>query len=418
MKITYQFYKYQALKDAEENETGRGDGEDYQTNDNDTIEAVKKEIEMLKSKYEMNLKQFAMTKNTCALAYDEAMMGHTCMEYPGHLEQPLRIKKIYEKHQEFGLLDRVKHVESRKATKKELTLVHESVHVEAMKLLEDMKQDEREIFGNSLDSIYFNGLSYNSALLATGNILSVIDEVCSGEAQCGVAIVRPPGHHAETKEACGFCLFNNVAVGAKYALEMHDMKRILILDWDVHHGNGIQHMFIEDPHVLYISIHRFDKGTFFPGMHDADHPFVGKDKGKGFNINIPWNGSDMGDPEYSLAFFSIILPVAYQFNPDLVLVSSGFDAARGDPLGGCKISPEFYGFMTHHLRTLANGKIVVALEGGYNLNSISLSMTMVTKALLGDPMPKLAPYSKPLPSAIASVQDTIRSISPYWSCLK
>ena len=177
-------------------------------------------------------------------------------------------------------------------------------------------------------------------------------------------------------------------------------------------------MFYDDPRVLYISIHRFDEGTFFPGKHDADHPFVGNDEGKGFNINIPWNGSGMGDPEYSLAFFSIILPVAYQFNPDLVLVSSGFDAARGDPLGGCQISPEFYGFMTHHLRTLANGKIVVALEGGYNLNSISLSMTMVTKALLGDPMPKLAPYSKPLPSAIASVRDTIRSISPYWSCLK
>jgi len=119
-----------------------------------------------------------------------------------------------------------------------------------------------------------------------------------------------------------------------------------------------------------------------------------------------------------LAFFSIILPVAYQFNPDLILVSSGFDAARGDPLGRCKISPEFYGFMTHHLRALANGKVVVALEGGYNLNSISLSMTMVTKALLGDPMPQLAPYSKPLPSAIETVRDTIRSISPYWSCLK
>ena len=100
----------------------------------------------------------------------------------------------------------------------------------------------------------------------------------------------------------------------------------------------------------------------------------------------------MGDPEYSLAFFSIILPVAYQFNPDLVLVFSGFDGACGDPLGRCKLSPEFYGFMTHHLRALANGKVVVALEGAYNLNPISLNMTMVTKALLGDPMPHLAPY--------------------------
>ena len=119
-------------------------------------------------------------------------------------------------------------------------MVHESVHVQAMKLLEDMKQDERENLSNTLDSIYLNDPSYNSALLAAGNVISVIDEVCSEGAQCGVAIVRPPGHHAEADEACGFCLFNNVAVGAKYALEMQSMKRILILDWDVHHGNGIQ----------------------------------------------------------------------------------------------------------------------------------------------------------------------------------
>merc|ERR1712008_610502 len=189
------------------------------------------------------------------------------MEEGVHPEQPLRI-------QEFGLLDTVKHVESRKATEEELTLNHES-----------------------------------SALLDTGNVLSVIDEVCSEQAQCGVAIVQPPGHHAEADEACGFCLFNNVAVGAKYALEMRSMKRILILDWDAHHGNGIQHMFYDDPRVLYISIHQFDEGTFFPGKHDADHPFLGNGAGKGFNINIPWNGLGMGDPEYSLAFFSIILPV-------------------------------------------------------------------------------------------------------------
>lgn len=234
----------------------------------------------------------------------------------------------------------------------------------------------------------------------------------------GVAIIRPPGHHAEADEACGFCLFNNVACGAKYAMEMHGAKRILILDWDVHHGNGIQNIFYDDPRVLYISIHRFDGGTFFPGKVDADHTYVGSGSGKGFNINIPWNGSGMGDAEYSMAFFALVLPIAYQYNPDLVLISSGFDAARGDPLGRCKVSPEFYGFMTHHLKALANGKVIVALEGGYNLNSISLSMTMVTKALLGDPMPKLAPFSKPAASAIDSVRSTMKSLAPYWSCLK
>ena len=171
------------MKDSDsESNFGTGDCEDYQTNDNNTIEAATKKIKILKSKYEMSVKRFAKVKNTCAFAYDEALMGHACMEEGVHPEQPLRIKEIYE---EFGLLDRVKHVESRKATEEELTIVHESVHVQAMKLLEDMKQDEREKLADTLDSIYLNDLSYNSALLATGNVLSVIDEVCTEEAQCG-----------------------------------------------------------------------------------------------------------------------------------------------------------------------------------------------------------------------------------------
>ena len=118
-------------------------------------------------------------------------------------------------------------------------------------------------------------------------------------------------------------------------------------------------MFYDDPRVLYISIHRYDSGSFFPCKPDANHTFVGSGSGAGYNINVPWDGPGMGDPEYSLAFFSLVLPVAYQFNPDLVFISAGFDAARGDPLGRCKISPEFYGFMAHQLKALANGKVIV-----------------------------------------------------------
>jgi histone deacetylase 6 len=125
-------------------------------------------------------------------------------------------------------------------------------------------------------------------------------------------------------------------------------------------------MFYDDPRVLYISLHRYDGGTFFPGKTDANHDFTGSGPGKGYNINVAWNSSGMGDPEYALAFFGLILPVAYQFSPDLILVSSGFDAARGDALGRCKLSPEFYGFMTHQLTSLANGKVIVALEGKLN----------------------------------------------------
>ena len=392
-------------------------GEDYDFHEKAILDDLLQQFLAMRKKYELHLKRLALPKNHLALAYDEAMMEHASEEGP-HPEQPLRIKEIYEKHRQYGLLERVFQVPSRKATDEELLLGHDQKHLDSLKQMHELTQDEKNEMSDHLDSIYFNHASYPSALLSAGNVLSVVDAVCNDDAHCGVAIVRPPGHHAEPDEACGFCLFNNVGVAAKYALENHGAKRILILDWDVHHGNGIQNMFYSDDRVLYISIHRYDGGTFYPGRTDANHDFTGTGAGQGYNINVAWNGSGMGDPEYALAFYGIILPVAYEFDPDLVFISSGFDAARGDPLGGCKISPEFYGHMTHQLKSLADGKVIVALEGGYNLNSISLSMTMVTKALLGDPMPKPAPYSKPAASAVESVKATIKSLQAFWSCLQ
>ena len=205
-----------------------------------------------------------------------------------------------------------------------------------MNELPELPQEDLNIYADSLDSVYLNKDTLDSALLSAGNVISVVDAVCNDEAQKGVAIVRPPGHHAEKDDACGFCIFNNAAVAAQYACQSHDLKRILIVDWDVHHGNGIQNIFLGSPNVLYISIHRYDHGTFFPGRPDAGVDFIGTGAGEGFNVNIPWNGSGMGDTEYALAFFNIVLPIAYEFDPELVLVSAGFDAARGDPLGRCK----------------------------------------------------------------------------------
>ena len=205
-----------------------------------------------------------------------------------------------------------------------------------MSELPNLPQDELCSFAESLNSIYLNPHTFDSALLAAGNVIQVIDAVCNEEAQRGVAIVRPPGHHAEIDEACGFCFFNNAAIAAKYACQAHELKRVLILDWDVHHGNGIQNIFYNSSNVLYISLHRYDHGTFFPGRPDANVDYVGSEQGEGYNVNIPWNGSGMGDTEYALAFFNVVLPIAYEYNPDLVLVSAGFDAARGDPLGKCK----------------------------------------------------------------------------------
>ncbi|KAK7069399.1 Histone deacetylase 6, partial [Halocaridina rubra] len=164
----------------------------------------------------------------------------------------------------------------------------------------------------------------------------IVDSVLKGESLRGLAIVRPPGHHAERNEPCGFCFYNNVAVGAKHAINAFGMERILILDWDIHHGNGIQHMFEAEPRVLYISIHRYENGSFFPYNADANYNRVGIKKGKGFNVNIPWNKGGMHDGDYMAAMMEVVLPIATQFNPQLVLVSAGFDAAVGDPLGATR----------------------------------------------------------------------------------
>ncbi|KAK6175214.1 hypothetical protein SNE40_013722 [Patella caerulea] len=236
--------------------------------------------------------------------------------------------------------------------------------------------------------------SYECALLSAGSVLNVVDTVLSGQAQNGVAINRPPGHHAERDTCMGFCFFNNVAIAAKYAQNKYGVKRILILDWDVHHGNGTQNQFYNDPSVLFISLHKFDNGWFYPMAPDGGHDFIGSGDGEGYNINIPWNHHAMGNSEYISAFLQIVMPVAYEFAPELVLVSAGFDSARGDPLGGYDVLPSGYGHMTHMLSQLANGKVVVILEGGYNLNSISVSMATCTSVLLGDQCP---PVSKPKP---------------------
>jgi histone deacetylase 6 len=194
-----------------------------------------------------------------------------------------------------------------------------------------------------------------------------------------------------------------------------------VVDWDVHHGNGTQHIFDSDPQVLYISLHRYDHGKFFPSSTDGDFTMVGSGAGKGFNVNIPWNDGRMGDTEYLLAFQSIIMPIAYEFNPELVLVSAGFDAAEGDQLGRYHVSAEAYGYFTHWLSSLANGKIVLALEGGYNVKSISHSMAMCTKTLLGDPLPLLQMpprWNGIIPGALTTIRDVLKTQSQFWKCLK
>lgn len=355
--------------------------------------------------------------NRTCLAYDDAMRAHKNKFMYGHPEDPDRITCIYDKHVEWGLTDRCLRIQCRLATEAELQLVHSATYVNLMESTALKNPLQLKEIQNTYNSVYMCAESYYCAKMSCGYVLNVVDKVLSGEAQNGVAIVRPPGHHAECTKAMGFCFFNNIAIAAKFAKSKYNVKRILILDWDVHHGNGTQNAFYEDPSVLLISLHRYEHGFFYPTSNDGNYDKVGRGKGEGYNINIPWNNGYMGDAEYMAAFQQIVMPIAYEFSPELVLVSAGFDAAMGDPLGMYQLTPEGYGHMTHMLSTLANGKVVLALEGGYHLEAISYCMCTCTSVLLGDACPHL-PYAQPKDSAVECINDVLDTLKKYWKSLK
>uniref|UniRef100_A0A8D2KSB5 Protein deacetylase HDAC6 n=1 Tax=Varanus komodoensis TaxID=61221 RepID=A0A8D2KSB5_VARKO len=353
------------------------------------------------------------------LVYDEKMTEHYNMWDSQHPELPQRVSRIFQRHGELRLTERCCRLPARLASEEELRMCHSLAYVEEVKSTAAMKPRDLHRQGDRYNSIYICANSYECARLATGSAFSAVEAVLSGKVQNAVAIVRPPGHHAESDTACGFCFFNSVALAARYAQRLAGQPmRVMILDWDVHHGNGTQHMFEDDPSILYVSLHRYDNGIFFPTSEDAGYDQVGVGPGKGFTLNVPWNCPRMGDPEYLAAFHQVIMPVGYEFNPELVLVSAGFDAARGDPLGGCLVSPECYAHMTHLLLSLAGGKVVLVLEGGYNLESIAESMTMCTRSLLGDPPPSLGRLKAPHPSALQSLACVAAVHRKYWKSLR
>ena len=196
----------------------------------------------------------------------------------------------------------------------------------------------------------------------------------------GFALVRPPGHHAERDRAMGFCLFNNVAIGAHYALKNFSLERILIVDWDVHHGNGTQNSFYSDPRVLYFSTHRY--GFFYPGSGGATE--VGSGKGEGFTINAPLE-SGSGDSAYGNIFERILKPIALEYRPQLILVSAGFDIHYDDPLGGMEVTEKGFARLTQILMEIAEvtaqGRLVLTLEGGYDIEGEKRSVNAVLREL-------------------------------------
>jgi len=265
---------------------------------------------------------------------------------------------------------------------------------EEIKLINVDKSKNREITNNSFRlcyDTYDNYFTPISASISTGSLLNCAKFLVEEKVNSAFAIIRPPGHHANQNECRGFCFYNNVAVTAKYLIKNHNMK-IAIVDWDVHHGDGTQEIFYNNNNPLFISLHRHDNGNFYPNISGKIEE-QGINDGIGFNINIPWNTknlfntkSGIGDDEYVLAFNKIILPILTEYKPDFIIVSSGFDACENDPLGEMSLTPLGYSFMTNSLMKICP-KILIALEGGYNLNSLQRGSEAIIRTLLGETNP-------------------------------
>ncbi|KAA0714370.1 Histone deacetylase 6 [Triplophysa tibetana] len=374
-----------------------------------------------------------ISSSVTGLVYDQMMMLHHNIWDSHHPELPQRISRIFARHEESGLVSRCQRIPTRLATEEELALCHSSEHISTMKNTERMKPRDLNRLGNDYNSIFISNESYKCALMAAGACFNSVQAILTGQVRNGVAIVRPPGHHAEEDKACGFCFFNTAALTARYAQSITNQSlRVLILDWDVHHGNGTQHIFDEDDSVLYISLHRYEDATFFPSSEDANYDQVGRGKGKGYNVNIPWNAGKMGDAEYLAAFHHVVMPIAREFAPELVLVSAGFDAARGDPLGGYQVTPEGYAHFTHMLMSLAAGRVLVILEDFkeiltscvfYRREDITSPPSLnpcplCTSMLLGDSPPALSSLNPPHPSAAVTINNVLRAHAPYWRSLR
>ncbi|OHD68987.1 MAG: histone deacetylase [Spirochaetes bacterium RBG_16_49_21] len=224
------------------------------------------------------------------------------------------------------------------------------------------------------------GESYEVALMAVGGSLNMCDTVMKGAAANGFCAVRPPGHHAEKDYAAGFCIFNNIAIAAKYLQSRCGIKRIAVVDWDVHHGNGTQHSFERDSSVLYISLHQF---PHYPGTGSAEE--TGAGKGAGYTMNIPMHAGS-GDEEYLTAFQNRIIPSLEKFKPEIILISAGFDGHKSDPLSSIRLSSDAYAEFTNMLMAIAGrhgtGRIIAFLEGGYNLSALSESVLAMMEALV------------------------------------
>jgi len=324
----------------------------------------------------------------------------------GHPETPERLVAVgqalaaYEEHQP-GSLARLT---PRAAEDRELLTIHTAEHLRTIEAAVNTAPGQ-------LDSdTYVCAQSDRVARLAAGSCVDLALQVANGEARSGFAALRPPGHHAEAGHAMGFCLFNGVAIAARALQQQAGVEKVLILDWDVHHGNGTQHSFEDDPSILYVSTHQF---PFYPGTGAVDQ--AGTGMGIGATVNVPMPPG-CGDYEYIAVFQQILAPAALAFDPDFILVSCGFDAHESDPLGSMQITAEGYRAMTKIVREIAettcNGRIVYVLEGGYAARGLTEGTSAVLAGMLETRPESLlsAPLEVPQGSNLDAIVKAVREV--------
>ncbi len=311
-----------------------------------------------------------------AIFRDSLFLDHD----PGfdHPESPQRLKVINEVLDKKEVKDCFVYPEFDSATHKLISLIHDK------DLINRVAETAGKIFDALDPDTKTSPDSYAAAILAVGAIVKGVDLLLAGDIDNGFAFLRPPGHHAEKDRSMGFCLFNNVAIAAQYAISHCGLKRVMIVDWDLHHGNGTQHSFDESDKVLYVSTHQF---PFYPGTGALTE--TGKGKGDGYTVNIPLPGYQ-GDVDYATIFDDIIVPVGREYKPELILVSCGFDIYKDDPLGAMEVTAAGFAYLTRSMIQLAEevcgGKLLVTLEGGYNLDGQRDGALAVLSELLGKPL--------------------------------
>lgn len=307
------------------------------------------------------------------LVYHPAYLEHDMG--PGHPESPNRLRAIMQRLEESGTAAQLTRIEPRRAEDEWITQVHSPNYVAALN--RHAPTDGRV----SLDpDTSMSPGSLPAAYLAAGGALAAVDAIMAQQVDHVFCAVRPPGHHAESGRAMGFCLFNNVAIAARYVQKKYGLTRVLIVDWDVHHGNGTQHSFEEDPSVLFFSTHQY---PHYPGTGRGTER--GKGPGEGFTINVPMEAGE-GDEEYHAIFLKALVSAANEFKPEFVIISAGFDAHKDDPLASMGLTEAGYADLTNIVAGIAKrhakGRILSSLEGGYNLVALARSVDAHINALV------------------------------------